>query len=138
MSERPFKIESRYTVAEVAECLEKHYGIISAAAHELQVGRNNLSRYLRRHPEAWEAYKQSREKLVDRAENTLVKALEAFKADPKSAIDAAKFILQYMGGEERGYSSRQKVEVTGKDGAPIIPPSIIIQPVKVEHDEKEK
>jgi hypothetical protein len=132
MSERPFKIESRYTVTEVAECLEKHYGIISAAANELQVGRNNLSRYLKRHPEALEAYKQSRERLVDRAENTLVRALEAFKADPKSAIDAAKFILQYMGGEERGYSSRQKVEVTGKDGAPLAPLSIVIQPVKVD------
>lgn len=136
MSERQFKIESRYTVSEVAEYLEKHYGIISAAANEMDVGRNNLAKYLKRHPEALEAYKQSRERLVDRAENTLVRALEGFKGDPKSAIDAAKFILQYMGGAERGYSTKQQVEISGKDGTPLTLPVIIFEPAK--HDMQEK
>lgn len=138
MPQKQFKLESRYTVAEIAERLEKYYGIISATARSLGVGRNNLSRYLKRHPEAWEAHKQAREKLVDRAEQTLIQAIEGFDIDARSAIDAAKFILQYMGGDERGYSFKQKVEVTGKEGAPIIPPTIIIKPVKVEHGEKEK
>ena len=88
------------------------------------------------HKEALEAYKQSRERLVDRAENTLVRALEGFKGDPKSAIDAAKFILQYMGGAERGYSTKQQVEISGKDGSPLTPPVIIFEPAK--HDMQEK
>lgn len=131
-----FKLESRYSVKEISKRLEKYYGIISATAKSLGVNRDNLSRYLKRHPEAWDAYKEAREKLVDRAEQTLIQAVEGFDNDPKSAIDAAKFILQYMGGDERGYSSRQKVEVTGKDGTPLAPPSIIIQPVKVQDGEK--
>lgn len=131
-----FKLESRYSVKDISERLEKYYGIISATAQSLGVNRDNLSRYLKRHPEAWDAYKEAREKLVDRAERTLIQAVEGFDNDPKSAIDAAKFILQYMGGDERGYSSRQKVEVTGKDGTPLAPPSIIIQPVKVKDGEK--
>lgn len=137
MPKQAFKLESRYTVSEIAERLEKYYGIISATARSLGVDRSNLSRYLQRHPEAWNAHKQAREKLVDRAEQTLIQAIEGFDNDPKAALDAAKFIMQYMGGDERGYSFRQKVEVTGKDGAPIIPPSIIIQPVKVKDAEKE-
>lgn len=131
-----FKLESRYSVKDISQRLEKYYGIISATAKSLGVNRDNLSRYLKRHPEAWDAYKEAREKLVDRAEQTLIQAVEGFEDDPKSAIDAAKFILQYMGGDERGYSSRQKVEVTGKDGTPLAPPSIIIQPVKVQDGEK--
>lgn len=131
-----FKLESRYSVKDISQRLEKYYGIISATAKSLGVNRDNLSRYLKRHPEAWDAYKEAREKLVDRAEQTLIQAVEGFDNDPKSAIDAAKFILQYMGGDERGYSSRQKVEVTGKDGTPLAPPSIIIQPVKVQDGEK--
>lgn len=138
MSERHFKIESRYTVSEIAERLEKYYGIISATARSLGVDRSNLSRYLQRHPEAWNAHKQAREKLVDRAEQTLIQAIEGFDNDPKAALDAAKFIMQYMGGDERGYSFRQKVEVTGKDGSPLAPLSIVIQPVKANDGEEKQ
>lgn len=134
MSERTFKIESRYSVKEVGERLEKFYGIISATAKSLGVHRDSLARYLKRHPEAWEAFKMAREALLDRAEVCLIKAMDNQEDDPKSALEAAKFILQFHGGEERGYTNKQKLEVTGKDGTPLSPPAITIMPVKVKGD----
>lgn len=140
MADRQFKIESRYTVKEVGERLERFYGIISATAKSLGVHRDSLTRYLKRHPEAWEAFKMAKEALLDRAEVCLIKAMDNQEEDPKSALDAAKFILQFHGGEERGYTNKQKVEVTGKDGEALLPQVVNIHPVEVvnrEADENE-
>lgn len=45
-------------------------------------------------------------------------------------IDTRKWILARLNPKK--YSDNQRVEVTGKDGSPLAPPSIVIQPVKVE------
>lgn len=144
MAERPGRnpkrIESKYNVQDVSDILIRFGGLVYPAARHMEVSRSALVKYIERHPEAKKAMEYGREQTIDKAESVILRAVEGSLpgCTSRDQIDAAKILLMQLDrGRRRGYGEKVIQEVTGKDGAPFAPPSIIIQPVKVKDAEKE-
>lgn len=124
-------LENRASVSEVCDVLIRFGGLLSPTARHFDVARGTLLRYIERHPEAQAAVEQGREKTVDTAESVLLRTIEGSLpgVTARDQIDAAKFLLTcFAKSKERGYASRVEAEVTGKDGAPLVPLTINIAP----------
>ena len=128
-------IESKFTVAEVSDLLVRFGGLVYPAARHMDVSRSALVKYIERHPEAKKAMEYGREQTIDKAESVILRAVEGSLpgCTSRDQIDAAKILLMQLDrGRKRGYGEKVIQEVTGKDGAPLAPLSIVIQPVKVD------
>lgn len=121
-------LESRYSVAEVANVLRKFYGLIQPASRELGCSRGALYRFIDRHPEAKKIVEEGRDELLDSAESVLVRILNGnISASAGERLEAAKYVTSTI-GKKRGYTTRTETELTGKDGAPLAPLTVTISP----------
>lgn len=107
------KTARRLNVELVQRQLVASTGNVSHAARVLGVTRNTLYDYIRRYPELAEILSDTRESIVDAAENALLSAV----IDKQSW--AVCFTLKTI-GRHRGYVERQ--EITGSAGEPLLQP----------------
>jgi hypothetical protein len=122
--------------------IRKCSGIRTRVAETLGISRNTLRRYSDLYPEVAEAFHDEDNRLLDSVESKLTAFTQGKvknsdgtteKVPLALQLDAIKFVLRCK-GKERGYTERVEQEVTGKDGTPIAPPAIVIQPVKVKEE----
>jgi len=78
-------------------------GIITTIAMNAGVSRKSLYAYLKKHSELWGDIDEEKAKVVDLAENRLVKRIE------RDDWKAVSYMLDKKGGD-RGYGDRQVVE----------------------------
>jgi predicted transcriptional regulator len=88
---------------ELAACLGRYKGNLSACAAHFGVTRTAVSRFLNNHPELQELQRDVKEGLLDNAESALAEAVEAREAW------AICFTLKTQ-GKSRGYIERQEIE----------------------------
>ncbi|MCI0344311.1 MAG: phage NinH family protein, partial [Chloroflexi bacterium] len=101
-----------YSVTEVIEAIEEAHGLITHAARRLGCRPGTLREYADRHAEIAQALWWERERRKDRAESALDKALEAGEGW------ATCFTLKCL-AKDRGYIETGRLELTGRDGAPL-------------------
>lgn len=98
----------------VMMALESVGGIMTAAAHKLGVNRSTLYRFMDEHPDL-KAYRADiEEQTKDMAEGKI------FMAIRKGEMDTVRWYADRK-MRDRGYGHRS--EHTGKNGAPLIPPT---------------
>lgn len=110
---------TKYSLESVVKALVKA-GTISGAAAILECDRHTIKSYMKKYPEVSDAVQEARNILLDDAEANLMTNVRS--GHPSSIF----FVLKTL-GKERGYIER--VESTGKDGAPI-DHSHTINPIK--------
>lgn len=126
-----YKGAMKVSKEQLIQAVDKSSGIVSHVAAILQIDTRTVKRYLSMIPEAQAAFEDAKGITIDLAESELLNIMQN-REHPRQ-FDALVFVLKTI-GKERGYTERVEQEVTGKDGAPLAPPSIIIQPVKVSGD----
>lgn len=95
--------------------IEEHRGNKSAMAREEGVTRTQLSDYIDSTPELLSALQDWRQGIIDKSEDNI------FVAAEKGDLASSKMIVATL-GKDRGWVPRE--EQTGKDGMPLIPPTI--------------
>lgn len=98
------------TAARIIEALKECNGLLTLAARKAGVTYRTIKRYADDYPTVAEAYKESKETMLDVAEGKLYQAIG------KGESWAICFYLKTQ-GKQRGYVERQ--EFTGKDGKPL-------------------
>ncbi|MCX7664402.1 MAG: hypothetical protein N2112_02525 [Gemmataceae bacterium] len=88
---------------ELAACLGRYRGNVSACAKHFGVTRTAVIRFINNHPEMQELHRDVKEGLLDDAESALAASVEAGEAW------AICFMLKTL-GKSRGYVERQEVE----------------------------
>jgi len=111
----------RYTATQVADALRSTRGMTYLAAKRLGCDPNTIMAYCRRYPTVEQAKQDARGELLDVAE---VKLWQAVQEGQHWAICFALRML----GRTRGYTERQ--ELTGDEGAPLVPATVIYLPSK--------
>ena len=138
------KGSSKVDIAVVIAAVKKCRGVRTRVAEMLGIARSTIQDYITRYPEVKEAFHEADNTMLDAVENKLEFFTQGYipRADGSKEpvplalqLDAVKFYLRCK-GKDRGYTERMEQEVTGKDGAPIAPPNIIIQPIKVNNGGK--
>ena len=128
------KVDQAVIIAAVKKCR----GIRTRVAEMLGISRNTLHRYMDLYPEVMEAFHDADNTMLDAVENKLEFFTQGYIPRPDGTkepvplalqLDAVKFFLRCK-GKERGYTERVEQEVSGKGGAPLAPPTLIIQPVR--------
>lgn len=107
----------RYTALQMAEAVTKAKGILAVAGQSLGCTRQTVANYIERHPTVKQAYDDATETTIDFVESRLLKNIDS--GDTTAMI----FYLKCK-GKARGYIERQ--EVTGKDGADLMPAQVTI------------
>ena len=97
----------KYTAAQVIEAIEKSAGIISTIATRLDCAWHTADKYIHKFPTALKAYNDECERVKDRAEAVILKAINA------EDVQTAKWYLT-LKAKDRGYVQRQ--EVSGPEG----------------------
>jgi len=107
-------IKRRPSNEAIKKALIATYGNITLAAEQVQVARQNLSNRIHSSPELEQALSESRDRIVDFAENKLLALLNkkniAGLSDPEPS--AVYFVLKCQ-GKKRGWIERQEVEMSG-------------------------
>lgn len=122
----------KVSLEQLIQAADQANGIVSDVARILNIDARTAKRYLELHPEAMAAFNDGRNISLDVAENELHVMIRD-RNHPRH-FDAVVFFLKTI-GKTRGYTEKVEQEVTGKNGSLLIPPSIIIQPVKVKDGE---
>lgn len=110
-----YLVESKYSVGEVCEVLNRFGGLVYPAARHLDVSRGALVRYIERHPEAKKAMESGREQTIDQAESVILRAIEGSLpgVTPRDRLDAAKLLLMQLDrGRQRGYGEKVVQEIS--------------------------
>lgn len=108
----------RYTKAQIREALEKNGGLITQAAMELGCDPSNVHYWMRKHPDLVQVRDQALTKLKDVAEAKLFKAVMA------GDMKWVQYFLDHH-ARDRGYG--QKLQLTGKNDAPLFDPASMAQ-----------
>jgi len=98
------------TARRLIEALFETNGLVTLAADKIGIHRNTALRYANDFPSVKEAIQQAKERMIDIAESSLFRALQA--GEPWAVC----FYLKCQ-GKARGYVERQ--EVTGAEGKPL-------------------
>lgn len=101
----------------VVDAIQEARGNKTTVARSLMVSRATVYNWIKEYPEIAQAFQDERERRLDVGESALDAAVERGEAW------AVCFLLKTQ-GKDRGYIERQ--EVTGKDGAPAMPPVLNI------------
>lgn len=96
-----------YTQEQVCAATKDSYGIISRVAINLGCTWGTARRYIDMYPEAKALFSEEAERVLDVAETKVIQAINA------NDIQTAKWYLG-MKGQERGYSDRREVDLSGK------------------------
>lgn len=97
---------------DICEAIKDSAGLISVIAERLGIRYDAAKRHIQLHDSTIEAYNHEVESKIDIAEKTVDQAIQA------GDVGAAKWLLSTL-GKKRGFSEKQEIEHTGKDGAPI-------------------
>ncbi|GIV53103.1 MAG: hypothetical protein KatS3mg038_3624 [Candidatus Kapaibacterium sp.] len=92
--------EPRYKMEEVLQAVQGCGGFVSAVAQRLGCNWTTARRYIERWPETQEAFGDEKERTLDVAEMTIVRAIE------QGDIGAAKWYLSRM-GRHRGWGDTE-------------------------------
>lgn len=106
------------------EALQGTMGIQTVIARKLGVNRSTVISYLANDPVLQEAFQQEKESALDLAESKLLQGIN--EGDP----ECIRFYLRTV-GKNRGYSERVENQLSGANGAPLVIPTITIQPVRM-------
>lgn len=106
-----------FTEKEIASALRKAGGFNSVAARHLGCSHDTISRAVDRWPGLKKVQRECRAKQIDKAEGALQSAIA------EGNIPAIIFFLKCQ-AKGRGFVER--VETTGADGAPLVPPGLVI------------
>ena len=109
-SQRPKK--PRYTVAQIADAIQKSAGNLSAAARGLGVNRTTIYDHINKWPVLQRLVQEERESLVDMAESAL--RAEVLARNMTAVIWTLKASPE---AKRRGWSERQ--EISGPAGGPL-------------------
>ena len=107
------------------ELIATHRGNVSAVARQLKMPRSSVHVIIQADPVLKQLLDDERERMLDNAEDRLGLAVD------KGEAWAVCFTLKTQ-GKERGYSERQ--ELTGKDGADLVPRKFEVEIVKNDGD----
>lgn len=88
----------------IADALREAHGLQTVAARRLDISHASVRRAISRSPMVMEAWRESREKLLDLAEGQLYKAIAAGEAW------AIRYVLSTI-GRHRGYTERLELVV---------------------------
>lgn len=103
----------KHTIEEVVEACKGTGGIIVLVAKKLGCNRSTVARYAKKYKTIAAALEQADEGATDLAE---AKSLQLINAGYWPAI---RYRLGTK-GKKRGYTEKQEIEHTGKDGGPVI------------------
>lgn len=105
--------DKKIVVADIEPLVEKYNGNVAAIARELKVNRSTVWARVQESATLRTALDNARETMLDNAESILYrKVLEG-------STPELLFFLKTQ-GKSRGYTEKQEVEHTGKDGGPIV------------------
>jgi hypothetical protein len=125
----------RVSLDEIAEALEKTYGLTSVAAalltkikteaagKEVRITRQAIEKRIKKNTRLLRLKEDSEGTMLDFTEMELIKQIKA------GNMTAIIFYLKCK-GKIRGYIERSAVEVSGENGLPITPPSFVVNFVK--------
>ena len=102
------------------ECLEKHYGIVTAACKSANLDRTTYYRYYKEDPELKEAVDEFSDVALDFAEEKLMKQI-------KDLDTTATIFYLKTKGKKRGYVEKKEIDTN-------LNQPIIFQNVSKEHD----
>jgi hypothetical protein len=88
-------------------------GVISIIADKVGCAWNTARKYIQDHPTVQRALENERERVVDKAESNVIKAVV------DGDLQTSKWLLTMKGGD-RGYAPKQRHEVSGPDGEPLL------------------
>ena len=97
----------KYTAAQVIEAIEKSAGIISTVATRLDCAWHTADKYIHKFPTAIKAYSDECERVKDRAEAVILKAINA------EDVQTAKWYLT-LKAKDRGYVQQTDVTTKGE------------------------
>jgi len=123
--------KTKRSLGQVIEAIRGSGGIKKAIADRLGVSRNTVDNYLARWKSAREAYNEETEVFLDLAESILLMNLklqherQRKEREPVNSGDA-RWTLSARGGD-RGYAPKQRQEITGKDGGPMVIKEVIVK-----------
>jgi hypothetical protein len=115
----------RLSAEEVAEAILKSAGLLTAAAAQLGVNRRTVWNFVRRYESCRRAVEDALESIKDLAESRLYNAIREGQAW------AICFFLKTR-AQDRGYSEKPKIELTGAGGRPIGIETRLVPPVDVQ------
>jgi len=121
--------KERYTAAQVAEALDKHYGMVYLAAEALGCSHVTVYNYAKRYKSVQEAIDRNRGHVLDTAEVALYSAILA------KEHWAVAFALKTI-GKNRGYTEKTEQEITGAGGGPV-EQRLVILPSKDDQDSEQ-
>lgn len=101
-------VQKRYAREEVAECIERHYGIMTSICRDLDCTYKQLYSAIK-HYDLEASIDEARKNIVSKAESVLLDALSS--TDEKTRIDAAKYTLERL-GKTIGWSTNPNVAMT--------------------------
>lgn len=108
----------RLTKALVREALEKNGGLRTQAANALGVTPAAVSHWLKKHPDLAKVREDNLAQLTDVAEGNLFKAIQA---------GDMKWTQYFLDHHARGRGYGQKLQLTGKNDAPLFDPAGMAQ-----------
>lgn len=106
------KTVEKYPKKRTLEAIKGSGGIMSTVAKRLGCEWHTAEAQVKRWPEALMAMQDEREAILDMSEATI------FSAVKNGDVGAARWILATT-GKKRGYTEKQEVDISGKDGGPL-------------------
>jgi len=101
-----------YTAAQFIAAIPGTGGIITKIAEKVGCAWHTAKKYIEAYATVKEAYDDECERVVDKAESQVVKAIE------DGDMITVRWYLSTK-GKDRGYVERRQAEITGKDGGPV-------------------
>jgi hypothetical protein len=104
----------RYTAQQFIDVIPGTGGIITTIAARVGCAWHTAKKYIETRPTIKSAYDNECERVLDAAETVIIDGIVKEKD-----IQTAKWYLT-MKGDRRGYVPKQRTEVTGADGGPVL------------------
>ena len=112
----------RVSVERLVECCKRSNGIMSVVATMLGVDWHTADKYIKKSPEAQEAFQSAREAILDVAESKLLQIIN--NPQHPRHFDAIQFMLSTV-AKKRGYTTKVEQEHTGIKAPPAL--NIVIE-----------
>ena len=103
----------KYTAEQFIKAIPGSGGIITKIAERVGCTWHTARRYIEKHPTVLQAYTDEKEKVIDLAETTVMKAMS------EGDVGTARWYLATK-GRDRGYVERRQHEHSGPEGGPIV------------------
>ena len=105
---------NQYTAQQFIDAIADSAGIISTISRRVGCAWHTAQKYILNYPTVKAVYDDECEKVLDLAETVVLQSLK------DKDVQMAKWYLSVKGAD-RGYQKTQHLELTGAEGAPLIP-----------------